>query len=110
VVVARSETRALSRVVKQLPVEKAPAVLECEQLYVDAHCHGGTLHLMSAFLAFYCEFPYAVFLVFFSAHVTLLWPLVAWILTISTSFLSQKRVPIKFVVGRRLFKLFRLVW
>jgi hypothetical protein len=43
------------------PCWNAPAVLKSEQLYVDAHCHGGALHHMSAFHAFYSEWPYAVF-------------------------------------------------
>jgi hypothetical protein len=30
-------------------------VLECEQLYVDAHCQGGALHWMSAFHTFCSE-------------------------------------------------------
>jgi hypothetical protein len=39
----------------------SPAVLGCEQLYTDAHCHGGTLRQMSALHAFCSEWPYAVF-------------------------------------------------
>jgi hypothetical protein len=45
-------------VVKQHPVE----MLKCEQLYANAHFHGGALYHMSAFHAFYYEWTYAVFL------------------------------------------------
>jgi hypothetical protein len=37
------------------PSWNAPAVLEIEQLYADAHCHGEALHRMSAFHAFCSE-------------------------------------------------------
>jgi hypothetical protein len=49
------------------PSWNAIAVLECEQLYADAHCHGEALHQMSAFNAFSSEWPYAVFSVFHNA-------------------------------------------
>jgi hypothetical protein len=35
-------------------------VLECEQLYVKAYCHGEALHRMSAFHTFCSAWPYAV--------------------------------------------------
>jgi hypothetical protein len=54
------------------PSWSAPAVLECEQLYADVHCHGGALHRMSAFDAFCSKWPYAVFLLFCSTLLMLL--------------------------------------
>jgi hypothetical protein len=43
-VLARSEIRAVRRVVRLFPVE---VLQQCEQLYVDAHFHGGVLDWMS---------------------------------------------------------------
>jgi hypothetical protein len=64
VVVAQSEIRAIRRVVRQLLVEMLWQ-LKYKQLYVDAHCHGGILHQMSAFHAFCSEWPHTVFSVHF---------------------------------------------
>jgi hypothetical protein len=72
VVVARSEIRVVRRALKQLPVEM---LQQCEQLYADAHCHGGALHRMSAFHALCSEWPYSVFLVFRNILLTLFGPL-----------------------------------
>jgi hypothetical protein len=56
-------------------------MLECEQLYVEAHYYGGALHRMEAFCTFSSEWPYVVFffLLFHNTLVTLLWSLVAWL-------------------------------
>jgi hypothetical protein len=67
--------------VQTTPCWNIPVVLECEQLYADAHCHWGTLHRMSAFHAFCAEWPYSGFFFFGVSRtlLTLLWSLVAWI-------------------------------
>jgi hypothetical protein len=46
---------------QRTPSWNTPPVLECEQLYVDAHFPGGALHKTSAFYTFCSEWPYAVF-------------------------------------------------
>jgi hypothetical protein len=43
------------------PSWNAPAVLECELVYADAHYHGAALHRISPFQDFCSEWPYAVF-------------------------------------------------
>jgi hypothetical protein len=77
VVAAQSEIRAVRRVVKQLPVEMLQTVLECKQLYTEAHCHGRALYQTSAFHAFCSEWPYTVFSVFHNTLMTLSWSLLA---------------------------------
>jgi hypothetical protein len=42
---------------KKTPCWSAPAVLESEQLYVDAYCHGEALNRMSALHAFFWKGP-----------------------------------------------------
>jgi hypothetical protein len=62
VIVAWSENRAVSSLVKQLPVEML------QQLYAYAHCHiGALLHMMSGFHAFCSEWRYTVVLMFHNA-------------------------------------------
>jgi hypothetical protein len=84
-------------------------VLECEQLYADAHCHGGALHRMSAFHVFFrmglCSF--LVFRMQYTCDVIVV-PC-CMNTTISAPFLSQKTVVISFLAARCLFTLFRLV-
>jgi hypothetical protein len=54
----------------------APALLEWENLFTDAHCHVETLHRMFVFHAFYwVALSNLFFLVFCNTHVKLLWPL-----------------------------------
>jgi hypothetical protein len=76
VVVARNEIRAIRMVVKQLP----------EQLYSDAHCHGG------ARLLFWMASPTQFFL-FRNTLLTLLWSLFAWILPSALLPCPRKRLP-----------------
>jgi hypothetical protein len=52
VAVARSEIRAVRRVVKQFPVEM---LQQWGQLYVDEHFHGGLLQWMSTINASFSE-------------------------------------------------------
>jgi hypothetical protein len=58
-----------------------PALLKCEHLYADMHCHEGALWVqrMSAIHTFCSKWPYAVFLVFCNKLLMLLWYLVSWI-------------------------------
>jgi hypothetical protein len=92
VTVTWSEIRDVRKVVKQLPVE----MLWLQQLYVDAHCHGGAQHQMLAFHSFSSEWPYTVFLTFRSTLLMLLWSLVAWILPSALLTCPRKQLPSAF--------------
>jgi hypothetical protein len=65
-------------------------VFECGGLYVDAHCHGGALHQMSAFHAFCAERPYAFFFSVLQYRSDIIVTPYCVNFTISTPFLSQK--------------------
>jgi hypothetical protein len=53
VVVARSEIRAVRRVVKQLPVEKLQQCSSVSSCYAGLYCHEGALHWMSALMVLF---------------------------------------------------------
>jgi hypothetical protein len=56
VVVAQSEIRVVRRVVKQLPVETLQQYSSASsRIRMRTHCHGGALHTISAFYAFFSE-------------------------------------------------------
>jgi hypothetical protein len=87
----------------------SPAVLECEHLYADMHCHGGALHRMSAFHAF-CSDWTALYR-FFSV-----WQYTSDIIvvprcmnsTMSTTFLSHKTSTISFLADNVCLNFFGL--
>jgi hypothetical protein len=89
------------------PNLNALAMLECEQMYADVHCHGGSLHYVSS--------PQLLFWMvlhgFFSVLQYTSGIIVAhcWMNSnISTSFLSFPRKQLLSASGRCLFKLFSL--
>jgi hypothetical protein len=49
--------KAVRSLVKEITDEILEAVLECEQQYADAHCHGGALQSMSALHIFFLKDP-----------------------------------------------------
>jgi hypothetical protein len=85
-------------------------VLEYEQLYADARCHGGVLRWMQAFHDFSSEWPYAVSFIVFAIH---FWRYCCLLLH---EFHHQHSLPVpvhsfRLFCGRQLlFKLFRLLW
>jgi hypothetical protein len=87
------------------PNWNAPTVFECEQLYADAHCHGGALHRISAFHAIVLNGPMQ-FIYLFTFIISVLQytsdviVVSCWMnSTISTPFLSQKTIAINFLAG-----------
>jgi hypothetical protein len=81
----------------------APAVIECEQLSVDA-----PWVLLKSTFAFCSEWPYWIFLVFHITLLTLLWSLVAWIPPSTLLYCTRKPVAISFLadVSLNFFGLF----
>jgi hypothetical protein len=107
VVVARSEIRAVRRVVKQLPVEMlqhCSSVSSCMRMRIFMEEHYTVCqHSMPVVLNEPTQFS-------FSVSQNTFWRYCVNSTT-SIPFLSQKTVVISFLAGRqRLFKLFRLVW
>jgi hypothetical protein len=66
-------------------------VFECEQLYIDTHCHGKALHCMSAFHALYCEWQALCSFLSISQYPCEVVVLCCLSSTISTPFLSRTR-------------------
>jgi hypothetical protein len=107
VVATQSKIRAVTGMVKQLPVEM---LQECKQLYACMHCHREAPHHMSAFHTF-CSKWLALRSFFSVLQHTCDIIVVPFCMNsaISTPFLSQKTVAISFLadVCLNLFGLFR---
>jgi hypothetical protein len=84
-------------------------VLECEQLYADAHHHGGARHRISAFHAFCPEWPYIFFGVSQYSSDVIVVPC-CMNFTISTLPVPETVACHHLSERKRLFKLFRLIW